>query len=213
MKKTIQIITLIIGILWSGDLVSQPRIGVKGGLSYSSFSAFEVGVLSEAVNSYTGYNSGIAVCFNLPLGFAIQPELLFVSKGADFTGNSTLQIRNSYLELPVNLQWGLDLLLFRPYLSITPFMGYSLSSSMKVKSGSQISIDPNYFRRVDYGVAIGGGLDVWRLQLSAKYKWSLENLAKVEKMGGITDSVTKQVIEAINEGSYRGFEISICFFF
>lgn len=212
-KKTLIVIT-IFSLLCSINIYGQVRVGLKGGLSYSSFSSFKVGELPEAVNSHTGFNAGVAVCFHLPHGFAIQPEVLFVSKGADFTGDSNLSLKTNYVEVPVNIQAGLDLILMRPYLAITPFVGFVISHDVSLKGGSTISELSNRVNKFDYGIAIGGGIDIWRFQLSARYKWSLANLTNFNfSTGSLIPSEMRDVIDAINKGSYKGFEISIGFFF
>lgn len=152
MKKKTLIVTTIFILCCSQFLSAQPRIGVKGGYSHS------------------GFNAGVAVCFNMPLGFAIQPELQYVNDIG-----SGIQ----YVELPVGLQCGLDLILLRPFLAVTPYLAYPFVT--KVESG-----------HLDYGVGVGGGLDIWRFQINAQYKWSLADVVpKYEK----------------------GFEISLAFFF
>jgi hypothetical protein len=53
--------------------------------------------------------------------------------------------------------------------------------------------------RFSYGVGLGGGLEVWKLQVSARYNWNLGPLAKAstafgtimqnKNFGGVTLSV------------------------
>jgi hypothetical protein len=101
-------------------------------------------------------------------------------------------LKMGFLELPVAVQWGIDLLLFRPYLEVAPFVGCAVAKN-----------DPNIkwtdINRFSYGVGLGGGLEVWKLQVSARYNWNLGPLAKAstafgtimqnKNFGGVTLSV------------------------
>ena len=164
MKRKTRIILALALLLGSWNLSSQSRFGIKGGYSHPA-----------------GYNAGVAVCFNMPLGFAIQPELAYVFTKVPAAGFG--YIKSGNIELPVGIQYGLDLILLRPFVEVTPFIG----CAVKRYSDTQ-----NIF---DYGVGVGGGLDIWRLQINARYKWSF------------ADVVTYR------ESKHKGFEISLAFFF
>lgn len=165
MKKKTLIIFAIAFLLGSLNLNGQPRIGIKGGYSHP------------------GFNAGVAVCFNLPYGFAVQPELQYVTKETKYNGDGgILTMKGQYIELPVGLQCGLDLILLRPFIALTPYVAYPIQTSEPI-------------RELDYGLGVGGGLDIWRLQVNARYKWSF------------TDALPGYNVYN------KGFEISMAFFF
>lgn len=214
MKKHIYILFSLAVILSFSSIKSEAQIkyGIKGGINFTSFSNFELGNISEAVNSFTGYNAGVAVNFQLPYGFAIQPELLYVSKGARFTGDAKFRLLTDFVEIPVNVQIGLDLIMLRPFLAITPYIGYAVRKDFSMgDSGIDIS-EWNQIKRFQYGIGIGGGVDFWKFQLSVRYNWNFGKLTKINT-DGVTDIVTEKIIETINKGNYRGLEVSIAFFF
>ncbi|MFA5325658.1 MAG: porin family protein, partial [Bacteroidales bacterium] len=106
------------------------------------------------------------------------PELLYNVSGSKIGEN--IDWVQGYLQLPVNIQWGIDLMICKPYIQVSPFVGYCLSNTLSVTG---VSADTNLFDyisdnldRFDYGVGIGAGLELWKLQVSAKYIWNFGNV-------------------------------------
>ena len=156
------------------------KVGVKGGIDFISMSRFELGYISESVSNYTGFTAGVAFSFDMPLrGMTIQPELNYVSKG-------------------VNFQFGLDLILLRPYLMVSPYIGYAVYKEPGIVSWDNTN-------RFEYGIGIGGGVDFWKFQLQVKYNWNIGQLARD------TDSIDAE--GPVRMGNYRGLEVNLVFFF
>lgn len=215
MKKNtaILIFVFVLALLIPSKALAQINYGIKGGINFTSFSYFQIGEISEAVNSYTGFNAGAVVKFKLPYGFAIQPELNYVSKGARFSGGAKVHLRTDYIELPVNIQIGLDLIMLRPYIAVTPYIGYAVSKDVSIENQSfNETFGWNQYNRFEYGIGIGGGVEFWRFQVSARYNWNIGNFTHFNTEG-FTDPVTENVIKTINKGNFRGLEISVAFLF
>lgn len=121
------------------------------------------------------YNAGVAAQLSLIGGLSLQSGLNFQTKEIKVDGTTT---DYSYLEVPVQLQWGMDLVMVRPYLLGEYFFGYRTSHSGSASEG----------KGFENGAALGGGVDLWKLQLSAKY---FVNFAKVDgkRMRGVNLSV------------------------
>ena len=77
----------------------------------------------------------------------------------------------NYLELPVNVQWGIDLLVAKPYLLVAPFIGCNLGNAISPEGYVSRETLSNAVRLLDYGIGAGVGIDFWYLQLTAKYNW------------------------------------------
>lgn len=150
MKKYIIAIFTVCLLLGSLNLEAQPRYGVKAGYSYPGFLA------------------GVAVNFDLPIGFAVQPEVQYMQKVMNMGSLGTWNL--GFVEPGVGLQYGLDLVLLRPFVAVTPFLSIPTEPDMSL----------------NYGVGVGGGLDIWHFQIHAQYKWS---------------------------ELYEGFEIALAYFF
>lgn len=124
------------------------KIGVKGAYHTASLSSSD----AAAVN---GGGGGVALNLNLPVpGMAVQPELDFIYK-----------YDRMMMEVPVNLQVGLDLVLVRPFVCVTPYIDIPLSSGG----------DVNMFQA---GLGVGGGIDIWRFQIQCRYNWSITDFSK-----------------------------------
>ncbi len=187
------------------------KVGVKGGIEFYSIDKIIFNEnISEVVSTYTGFTGGVAFSFDLPVqGMTIQPELNYISKGAQvkYSGQYT-NVRVDYIELPVNFQVGLDLILMRPYLMVYPYIGCALYHTPK-------EIGWDHFQRLEYGVGVGGGVDIWRFQLQIKYSWNLSGMMKSAKAnpGGVVLDQYQSLVESVKESSLRGLEISLVFFF
>ena len=166
---------------------SAEGFGIVGGYTSSSLKMQEMSFKSSA-----GIHAGVA--YNLPLGagFNLQPMLLYNVKGYNWEGSNTDALKEQagkfgYVELPVQLQWGPDLLLLRPYLLAEPFVGYAVTGS-KVINSERAKVDwSNMKSRVEYGVGVGAGVEVYnRVQVSFKYYWNFED---AKQWSDITDKV------------------------
>lgn len=184
---------------------AQPKWGVTAGLNFNTSKFTDVDVKAR-----TGWSAGATCLVDLPLGFSLQPSLVYHQKGANITDNISQNV--GYLELPVSLQWGPDLLIFRPFLDVTPYIGYALSSDTKV-SLSGLNFDWDSWegkKRFEYGVGIGAGVNVWRLQLIARYNWNFGSLYNVKGWDDIKDHIPD-----LKRGSehFGGVTLSLAYMF
>lgn len=170
---------------------AQGRCGFTAGY-VASTAGLEVDRLEEDTDLYSGFTAGFAYRQPLVLGFALQPSFVLTSKGVEF-GSSKARI--SYLEVPVQLQWGLDLVFFRPYIFAEPFIGYAVSGKM---SGNSSFRADDMGNRFEYGISLGGGMDVMRsLQLSLRYFWNFDSVGEIgrssldmDKLNGLVLSMS-----------------------
>ena len=134
---------------------------------------------SDAVKdagNVTQYHAGITYKFDLGL-FAIQPSLIYNVKGsklANFDGFGTMEYKNGYLELPVQLQVGLNLGIARIYGIAEPFIGYAITNSTSITTGSVDFKWEEVPNKLEYGVGVGAGIELIKhVQISARYFWNL----------------------------------------
>lgn len=180
------------------------HFGVIGGLTFSKANMDEIKNLN-----YTGFHAGITYQLNLPLGFSIQPELIYQARGTRFSSeqNTTVgRLNMGFVELPVNIQWGPDLVLFRPYLMLTPYIGYAVNNKM-IGLDNVVTTDWTGINRFEYGLGLGVGVEIWKFQLSGKYCWSFGNLGDLN--GRFGDSVGKM----FDNAKFGGFQLSLAFLF
>ena len=199
---------------------AQTRWGIQAGITSSSAKIKDV-----TTESVSNYHAGLFLQIPLVSGFSIQPGVLYQVKGAslDEMGSSSVveSIKSintdvGYVEIPVQIQWGPDLLLFRPYVLAEPFVGIAVATTSNGKnqldiSKSNSSLKDSGLSRWEYGFALGAGVDIWRLQLSAKYFRNFGSLySGGDSVGSVSESVTQTVKNAFSEkDAFSGIMFSL----
>ncbi|WP_080238741.1 porin family protein [Spirosoma rigui] len=188
MKKSIKTLVaaavLATGALFlsASDASAQNRVrtGIKGGLNASSLFYDSQGVSNK--NERIGFHAGVFT--QIPAGefFAIQPELLYTTKGAaadynivGFTGQNTFKL--NYAELPVLATFKLGQAV---ELQAGPYVSYLLNSDLTSNGDfgtGRGAINRDNFNKVDYGIA--GGLNVYfgKAFIGARYEQGLQKIA------------------------------------
>ena len=225
MKRIFAVIALCAMMLVSAINADAQRLGVTAGANFTSMQNIDQ-------SSATGYIVGGTAQFKLPLGLSIQPSLLYSAKVSEVgsTALNTLKMNVGYLELPVSVQWGPDLLVFRPFLDVTPYVGYALHSNIKtvvddvdlgfdnlnnikdaamedVKKGFQ-----NMVNDLEYGLGLGAGLEVWRFQVICRYNWNFGPLVKVTD-SEVSEIVQNQIKDAVKGKNFGGVSLSLTYMF
>ena len=184
---------------------AQVEWGVTAGLNFNTSKFSEI-----KVKARTGWSAGGTCLVDLPLGFSFQPSLLYHQKGVNISDRMSQNM--GYLELPVSLQWGPDLLIFRPFVDVTPYIGYALSNKF-VSPETDISLTENGWKgkeRFEYGLGIGGGVNVWKLQVIARYNWNFGSLYNVYGWDDIKPNLKD--LNPRNE-NFGGMTISLAYLF
>ena len=212
MKK--YFIALAVALMaFSVSVSAQVKFGVTAGMNFNTAKIDDVKMDAKA-----GWNVGATLQFNLPLGFSLQPSIVYMQKAAGFT---TPELSSDFLEdlkaemvqtvgsvvVPVSVQWGPDLLVARPFLDVTPYVGYSLTNKVKsdfagieevVKGGNGL----------DYGLGLGAGINVWKLQAIVRYNWNFGVLGNYKDFAGVNLGDIKTDSE-----TFGGITVNLAFFF
>ena len=188
MKKSVKTVLataiVAIGVLFlhTSDAVAQGRVrtGLKGGLNASSLFYDSQGVNNKSER--IGFHAGVFSQISLGEFFAVQPELLYMTKGASadynflgFNGKNTFRL--NYAELPVLATFKLGQAV---ELQAGPYVSYLLNSNINSNGdfGSGIgAINRANFNKVDYGIA--GGLNIYfgKAFIGARYEQGLQRIA------------------------------------
>lgn len=203
------------------DASAQGRFGVIGGMTFSNAER-------QTLNRGTmnKYHAGVTYQLKLPLGFSIQPSLMYHVKGAKLEDvipgaevNNTSDLTIGYLELPVSLQWGPDLLLFRPFLDVTPYIGYGLNNRMDayidgLRPSDPVKNDWSELNRWEYGLGLGVGIEIWKFQVIGRYNWNFGSLYGHDDASEPDMSLVGMMREAFSGGhNLGGFTLSVSLLF
>lgn len=208
MRKLFVIATLFASMV----VANAQQLGVTGGLTLSKMNGVTNPKETKAV---VLYSAGVVYKADLGAGFAIQPELLWQVKGANVQENvgalDNLTVsRSNNVELGLGLQWGPDLLAFRPYLFVEPFLGYSVGGKESQKlANADFSKDKVLEARnkLEYGVGGGIGVEIAsHIQLSFQLFRNMGPLYKADKLGE-----NKYPYEHLK--NYQGMKINLAILF
>lgn len=149
--------------------------GFKLGLGIADIST-DYSELNEFLDSRVGFSGGAFLTYALDRQFSLQPELLYVSKGAGkdlFFFNAHWNL--DYLEIPVLLK--LDLspdASLHPSLFAGPALDILMSSKFHVINEDYDLKD--YTTSLDFSLIFGAGLDYKRFTFDVRYSLGLSSV-------------------------------------
>lgn len=216
----------LVAILFASATLAHAQFGLVGGVSISGTNLDTHNIWNNA-KSVTLYHVGVAYQFDMSWGFSFQPSLTYEMKGTNLSSAYTasdiasigksLNARSGYLELGAGLQWGPDLLIARPFVVLTPYLGYQIVSADKSVVDASLgpisgSTDSKTYteakNKLEYGFGIGAGVELLKhLQLSVQY---FMNLGPLYSNGTISAPDWEMVKDIHN---YNGVKVTLGFFF
>lgn len=184
---------------------SAQGFGVTAGMNFNSAKVSDI-----KLDSKIGWSVGLTYGINLPIGFSIQPSIVYIQKSADYSPSENISSVHKVgsINVPVSVQWGPDLIVARPFIDVTPYIGYSLTNKFEQGFGDVLGGEASLKNAFEYGVGIGAGLNIWRLQAIVRYNWNFGTLGNIKDYAdiGIGD------IDPNNE-TFGGVSLSLAYFF
>ncbi|MDR1722883.1 MAG: PorT family protein [Tannerella sp.] len=163
---------------------AQFRFGVKGGLNIAT-AKFDFND-KETFNpdNITGFLIGPAFEFSLGRGgLGIDGAVLFAQKGFK-SDDLTKSVKNSYLEVPVNLKFKLGLPLVNPYVAAGPYI------DLRISGDKSMDFNYNEIKNQIKSKSFGAGLNFaigaevfGMLQLGINYNWGLTSNYETFEVG------------------------------
>jgi hypothetical protein len=163
-------------------VVAQPRLtaGAKGGLALASLAGTNA---PSAMERSTGAAAGVFLRLDATPTISLQPELLFVPKGASFQGPTGWELVLTYIELPLLLRVGLPMndAGLKPVLFAGPAISFNRSSRARLTLDFDREHDVDVDTKdLDFGAVAGAGLDYrflgGALSLDLRYNLGLVTL-------------------------------------
>ena len=195
-------ISLVISLFALAPARAQNGFGIKAGIYTGQLSDLK----NYDMHNNLGYQFGVLYKISLPAGFAVQPELLYVSRKSKLEGNvaGTETTKDKYdlqyLQVPVSIQWGPNLMLVRPYVQVVPYFNFLIGKDFS--NGA----DFGDLHKANSGIGVGAGLDVWKLQVSGRYNFDFK------KMGN-NDDTTYSSYKELKQSKGRSLEFSVAYIF
>ncbi len=207
--KTLKTTTVIL-FLFSSLLIAQSahaqndrRMGIKGGLNATNLYMNDI----NDENARFGFNLGLYGQILSSDVFAIQPELLYSTKGArwEYTGaiEQNIDFNINYLDLPVLAVFKLGK---TAEIHAGPYAGYLLSAKIKydgdLANGTD-NVDRDDLNTIDYGLVGGLGLNFGAMQVGARYNYGLAKIASsdaAKSILGDSKNSNAQLYVAFNLG-------------
>jgi len=181
----------VVSILAKGET----RVGLMAGLDLSSANvSLTTGNLtfSNGSGARAGFAGGAFVEQALSPIFYLQPELMYVQEGGNWSNSSgTFAFDYDCLELPVLLKAKLGNQTIQGEIFTGPGLSINLAKSLSVSSnsGSSTSASPNDINSVDISLQFGAGVEVAiaptaSVFLDARYMLGLLNLVNYQNFTG-----------------------------
>jgi hypothetical protein len=159
MKKLLFIAAISLGVVVSAN-AQETKFGAKAGVNIATITGDDVG---DDVNGTIGFQVGGYAHIGITDAFAIQPELLFDTKGAE-------DLTLSYITIPVLAKYmiteGFD-------IHIGPQIGLLMSADSDCEDAS------DFYKSTDFGLAAGAGYELESgINFSVRYSMSLGSIAE-----------------------------------
>jgi hypothetical protein len=181
----------------SSTYAQESRFGIRAGLNLASIEVDEKG--APAYDNTIGFHVGIIADIGINELFYFQPGLLFSAKGAEYSNESytssgirteyELTASAYYLEIPLMASVKMDInesLALR--LNAGPYIGFGITGT--IEEEFKVPMYPQYnesdsenvfkkggFKRLDFGIAFGSGLEFQNFYIGVNYGIGLNDVS------------------------------------
>jgi Outer membrane protein beta-barrel domain len=195
MKKIVGVIVITLLALVVLPAKAQLRFGVKGGLNISSVH-FNKDLVDR--DNVTGFNIGPMIEGTVPLiGVGFDAAVLYSQKGIGLKAEK--DIKNDYIDIPVNLKWKFGLPILKGYLTAGPYVGFRVGGEkfwdLPTAIGGQLQA-----KSFNAGLNFGAGVEVIK-HLQVGFNYAL----------GLTEDYSASKIDL--NGKNRGWSVTAAILF
>ncbi|MEJ7646323.1 MAG: porin family protein [Chryseolinea sp.] len=176
---TLLVLLTVLTLGWTNRADAQARMGVKGGLNVSNLYVDDV----DDENARFGFNVGVYGQIFSNDVFALQPELLFSTKGsknefknAFFGIDQTVKFNLNYIDLPVLAVIKLG---ESAEIHVGPYASYLVNANVDYSGNINANdeLDKDDFSAFDFGLTGGIGFNFGAMQVGARYNYGLVKVA------------------------------------
>ncbi|WP_166919306.1 porin family protein [Flavobacterium poyangense] len=168
----------------SGNVTEE--FGIKGGFNMSNLYSND----ANDENILYGFNAGLYATLPISDFIAIQPEILFTTKGSkqeynNFLGSGNTKFRLNYIEVPllvrVNITKNFN-------IHAGGYASYLVSSKVTGEGNFNFTqdIDTDDLNKFDAGLSAGVGVDFNPISIGLRYNYGLTTIGKERTVAGTT---------------------------
>jgi Outer membrane protein beta-barrel domain len=172
------------------------QFGIKGGIDLGTFSGADKSRDGVDPTHETGFAGGISYRIGLIAGLAIQPEVMYIQKGAVYKTDvsdgiySTSQqatLKIDYIEIPVLIKFNIPLPVVSPYIEGGVSYGIPFLAKEKDEQTTNVpgltstSSETNikHLTKNDFSIVFGIGVDLSILDINARYILGQKKLSDI----------------------------------
>jgi hypothetical protein len=191
--KKILLVSLVMLLAVS---VAFSQFGIKGGVNLATIGGADKTQNGVDPKAKLGIAGGISYKIGLILGLSIQPEVMYIQKGAvyevsqtigGYTGTGKLTFKGDYIDIPLLLKFNLPIPVFSPYIEGGASYSILLSAKEKEEQSSNYPGDvstsnetdiKDQMTKNDISWIVGVGFDLSILEIDARYVVGMKRLRK-----------------------------------
>jgi len=163
----------------------SPEIGIKGGITVSSFNDAENTEIRPGVTL-----GGYAHFSVLNTPFSVQPEVLYAQFGTDFDRNDS-NLRLDYVQIPVLVMYRLNSRFnsLTPFLFAGPYVGFLSNTVPEGIFGNELRFPlenggsiraAEAVNNTDYGLVLGAEINLSNIVVGLRYNAGLSDVFEEE---------------------------------
>jgi hypothetical protein len=192
MRKATVLLILVLAFITVNTAQSQIRFGPKAGFTVSKmYIKTKNNPLYEVIPGFE--IGGVA---DIPLDFVMenisfQPSLLFISKGYKYEiGDFRTRTRPMYIEIPMNVMYGIEMDQLKVYAGLGPYIGYGVAGKIKIntidKAKNKVEVnnkinwgpgDADLYKPFDFGGNINLAFEYGNYLAGFNYSFGLTNIS------------------------------------
>lgn len=179
MKKIVALVLIALAALVAVPSQAQIKFGIKGGVNISSAN-FDNVPNNFSYDKISGIHIGPMLEVMIPvIGLGVDASILYSQKGL---GVNTKNIKNDYIDVPVNLKWKFGLPIIKVYVVAGPYVGFRIGGD-KVWDIPNIISTQLEAKNFNAGLNFGAGIELIKhLQVGATYGLGLTEDYSVSKL-------------------------------
>lgn len=175
---TVFIVIMLLSTPEANAQSTKAAAGIKGGLNVSNLYSEDV----DDKNARLGFHAGFYGQILSSEAFAIQPEILFSTRGNEIESDGfidqTTRFNLSYIDVPILAVFKIGKAF---EIHAGAYGGFLVGANIKTKGDlgdSFDDLDRDNFKSFDYGLVGGVGFNFGATQIGARYNLGLQEIAE-----------------------------------